>query len=77
MHNIFFTKNKYFRIEFGINRVLSSLPSTCGHVSVLQLSDMEMRLYRHVSDDLILRYSVINDRYMQMRIYNKNLNPLN
>merc|ERR1712098_856746 len=46
----------YDRIEFGITRVLSCLPSTCGHVSVLQLSDMELRLFRHVSDDIILRY---------------------
>ena len=44
------------RIEFGIKRVLGCLPSTAGHISVLQLSDMELRLFKHLSDEVIFRY---------------------
>ena len=43
------------RIEFGINRVLSVLPATSGQVSLLQLTDMELRLLSHNSDEVILR----------------------
>ena len=45
------------RIEFGINRVLSVLPARCGQVTSLQLTDMELRLFPHNSDELILRWS--------------------
>ena len=43
------------RIEFGINRVLSVLPPTSGQVTNLQLTDMELRLLPHNSDEVILR----------------------
>ena len=43
------------RIEFGINRVLSVLPPTSGQVTFLQLTDMELRLLPHNSDEVILR----------------------
>lgn len=45
------------RIEFGINRVLSVLPETCGQVAYLQLSDMELSLVPHNSEEVVLRYA--------------------
>ena len=45
------------RIEFGINRVLSVIPETCGQVAYLQLTDMELSLVPHNSDEVILRWS--------------------
>ena len=50
------------RIEFGIKRVLGCLPSTAGHISVLQLSDMELRLFKHLSDEVIFRQISLEDK---------------
>ena len=43
------------RIEFGIKRVLSCLPGGAGHLTLLQLSDIEIKLFQYISEDCILR----------------------
>ena len=43
------------RIEFGIKRVLSCLPGGAGHLTLLQLSDIEIKLFQYISEECILR----------------------
>ena len=43
------------RIEFGIRRVLGNLPGSGGHLTLLQLTDIEVKLFQYVSEECILR----------------------
>ena len=44
------------KIEFGIKRVLGCLPGGAGHLTLLQLSDIEVKLFRYISEECILRW---------------------
>ena len=50
------SRGDFDRIEVGIRRVLGCLPAAAGTIAVIQLSDIELRVFEQITDELILRY---------------------
>ena len=49
------SRGDFDRIEVGIRRVLGCLPAAAGTIAVIQLSDIELRVFEQITDELILR----------------------
>ena len=50
------SRGDFDRIEVGIRRVLGCLPAAAGTIALIQLSDIELRVFEQITDELILRY---------------------
>ena len=49
------SRGDFDRIEVGIRRVLGCLPAAAGTIALIQLSDIELRVFEQITDELILR----------------------